>query len=86
MYRMRRLRRTEGIRDLVRENRLSVKELVYPLFVVEGVNLKIRVPSMPGVFQYSLDRLPELLDQLLEAGVNAVLVFGVPLRKDEAGS
>ena len=83
---MRRLRRTEGIRDLVRENRLSVKELVYPLFVVEGVNLKIRVPSMPGVFQYSLDRLPELLDQLLEAGVNAVLVFGVPLRKDEAGS
>ena len=86
MYRMRRLRRTEGIRDLVRENRLSVKELVYPLFVVEGVNLKIRVPSMPGVFQYSLDRLPELLDQLLDAGVNAVLVFGVPLRKDEAGS
>ncbi|MGN8650036.1 porphobilinogen synthase [Eubacterium pyruvativorans] len=86
MYRMRRLRRTEGIRDLVRENRLSVKELVYPLFVLEGVNLKIRVPSMPGVFQYSLDRLPELLDQLLEAGVNAVLVFGVPLRKDEAGS
>ena len=86
MYRMRRLRRTEWIRDLVRENRLSVKELVYPLFVVEGVNLKIRVPSMPGVFQYSLDRLPELLDQLLEAGVNAVLVFGVPLRKDEAGS
>ena len=86
MYRMRRLRRTEGIRDLVRENRLSVKELVYPLFVVEGVNLKIRVPSMPGVFQYSLDRLPELLDQLLEAGLNAVLVFGVPLRKDEAGS
>ena len=86
MYRMRRLRRTEGIRDLVRENRLSVNELVYPLFVVEGVNLKIRVPSMPGVFQYSLDRLPELLDQLLEAGVNAVLVFGVPLRKDEAGS
>ena len=86
MYRMRRLRRTEGIRDLVRDNRLSVKELVYPLFVVEGVNLKIRVPSMPGVFQYSLDRLPELLDQLLEAGVNAVLVFGVPLRKDEAGS
>lgn len=86
MYRMRRLRRTEGIRDLVRENRLSVKELVYPLFVLEGVNLKIRVPSMPGVFQYSLDRLPELLDQLLKAGVNAVLVFGVPLRKDEAGS
>ena len=86
MYRMRRLRRTEGIRDLVRENRLSVKELVYPLFVAAGVNLKIRVPSMPGVFQYSLDRLPELLDQLLEAGVNAVLVFGVPLRKDEAGS
>ncbi|HAT82169.1 porphobilinogen synthase [Eubacterium pyruvativorans] len=86
MYRMRRLRRTEGIRDLVRENRLSVKELVYPLFVAAGVNLKIRVPSMPGVFQYSLDRLPELLDQLLKAGVNAVLVFGVPLRKDEAGS
>lgn len=86
MYRMRRLRRTEGIRDLVRENRLSVKELVYPLFVVEGVNLKISVPSMPGVFQYSLDRLPELLDQLLDAGVNAVLVFGVPLRKDESGS
>lgn len=86
MYRMRRLRRTEGIRDLVRENRLSVKELVYPLFVVEGVNLKISVPSMPGVFQYSLDRLPELLDQLLDAGVNVVLVFGVPLRKDESGS
>lgn len=84
--RMRRLRRSESIRSLVQEHRLSAKELVYPIFVVEGKGQKLPVESMPGVYQYSPDRLPELLEDLSEKEIRNVLLFGIPAHKDEVGS
>ena len=86
MERLRRLRKTAAIRDLVRENHVRVDELVYPLFVTEGRNKKVDVPSMPGIAQYSLDRLPEELARIEAAGIRAVLLFGIPAHKDAVGS
>ena len=86
MERLRRLRKTAAIRDLVRENHVRVDELVYPLFVMEGRNKKVDVPSMPGIAQYSLDRLPEELARIEAAGIRAVLLFGIPAHKDADGS
>jgi len=80
MERLRRLRKTAAIRDLVRENHVRVDELVYPLFVCAGKGLKTPVPSMPGIAQYSVDRLPEELDRIVAAGIRAVLLFGIPAR------
>ena len=86
MERLRRLRKTAAIRDLVRETHVRVDELIYPLFVTEGRNKKVDVPSMPGIAQYSLDRLPEELERIEAAGIRAVLLFGIPAHKDAAGS
>ena len=86
MERLRRLRKAAAIRDLVRENHVRVDELVYPLFVTEGRNKKVDVPSMPGIAQYSLDRLPEELARIEAAGIRAVLLFGIPAHKDAVGS
>ncbi len=86
MKRMRRLRANETIRSLVRETRLSVDELVYPIFVIEGENIKNPVDSMPGIYQYSIDRLSEELDKIVSSGVKSILIFGIPKRKDEQGS
>lgn len=86
MKRMRRLRANETIRSLVRETRLSVDELVYPIFVIEGENIKSPVDSMPGIYQYSIDRLSEELDKIVSSGVKSILIFGIPKRKDEQGS
>lgn len=86
MQRMRRLRVSPAMRALVRENHLRVDELVYPLFVIEGQNICRPVDSMPGICQYSLDRLTEELDRVMEAGIPAVLLFGIPAHKDETGS
>ena len=85
MERLRRLRKTPAIRDMVRENHVRVDELIYPLFVAEGENLTVPVPSMPGICQYSLDRLEEEVGRVVAAGVKAVLLFGIPARKDEVG-
>lgn len=71
---------------MVRENHVRVDELIYPVFVIEGKNICEPVESMPGICQYSLDRLPEELDRVVEAGVPAVLLFGIPAHKDEVGS
>jgi len=84
--RLRRLRRTEALRSMVRESHVDVKDLIYPLFVVEGSNLKQEVASMPGVFRYSPDRLPRELDEVAGLGIPAVLLFGIPQKKDEVGS
>jgi len=84
--RLRRLRRTEALRSMVRESHVDVKDLIYPLFVVEGHNLKQEVASMPGVFRYSPDRLPRELDEVAGLGIPAVLLFGIPQKKDEVGS
>lgn len=86
MVRMRRLRVNEAMRSMVRENYLNKSDLVYPIFIIEGKNIKNPVDSMPGIFQYSIDRLGEELDRIIEAGIGAVLVFGIPAHKDEMGS
>ena len=86
MERTRRLRMNKNLRAMVRENHVRVDELIYPVFVIEGENICEPVESMPGICQYSLDRLSEELDRVVEAGVPAVLLFGIPAHKDEVGS
>ncbi|MBS6559602.1 MAG: porphobilinogen synthase [Clostridiales bacterium] len=86
MRRTRRLRTSENMRALVRETSVQVSDLVYPIFIVEGENLKTPIPSMPGIYQWSLDRLEEELIRVRESGVKAVLLFGIPAHKDEKGS
>ena len=72
MYRFRRLRRDERIRSMMQETRLHPKNFIYPVFVTEGEKIKNPVASMPGVFQYSVDRLDEILEQVKEAAVQMV--------------
>lgn len=84
--RHRRLRQNQMMRDIVRETLLHKEDLIYPLFVTEGENIKTEVPSMPGVYQWSLDRLDEEMADVYERGLSAVLLFGVPSHKDEVGS
>lgn len=86
MIRMRRLRVNEAMRSLVRENSISKNDLVYPVFVIEGENIKTPVGSMPGIYQWSIDRFDEELDRILAAGIKAILIFGIPAHKDEEGS
>ena len=86
MERLRRLRKSAAIRDMVRENHVRVDELIYPLFVRDGSDAVTPVPSMPGVSQYTVDRLPEILEEISGAGIRAILLFGVPAHKDEVGS
>jgi porphobilinogen synthase len=82
-YRLRRLRRNENFRRLVRETRLSVDDLVYPLFVVEGKNIKKPIPSMPGNFQMSADNIAKEAKNIRELGIPAILLFGIPSQKNE---
>ncbi|WP_077299265.1 porphobilinogen synthase [Virgibacillus pantothenticus] len=84
--RHRRLRHTSAIRDLVRETHLHIADLVYPMFVVEGEKIKQEVPSMPGVYQLSIDLLTEEIDELDQLGIQAVILFGVPNEKDAEGT
>ncbi|SFM05929.1 porphobilinogen synthase [Salibacterium qingdaonense] len=85
-HRHRRLRRTPGIRKMVRETVLQKEDLIFPIFVLEGRDIKNEVPSMPGVYQVSLDHLGEEMDRLESSGVPAVIVFGIPEHKDENGT
>jgi len=84
--RTRRLRVNKGIRNLVRENEVQINDLVYPIFIEEGENIKQEIPSMPGIFRFSLDRLKEELEEVVALGIQAVLLFGIPKKKDEVGS
>ncbi|MDW8006706.1 MAG: porphobilinogen synthase [Thermomicrobium sp.] len=84
--RFRRLRRSEGVRRLVRETRLSVEDFIYPLFVVHGRGVRREVVSMPGVYQLSVDQLGYEAEELLSLGIGAVLLFGIPAHKDEFAS
>lgn len=84
--RHRRLRSSAAMRALVRETQLSVNDFIYPLFIIEGENIKNEVPSMPGVFQFSLDRLSEALEEVVALGIKAVILFGIPQHKDEQGT
>ena len=84
--RMRRLRRTEPIRRLVRETQLSARDFIFPLFVTHGHGVRHPIVSMPGQFQLSVDELPRELDELRQLGIGAVLLFGIPEEKDREGS
>ncbi|AKQ74215.1 porphobilinogen synthase [Bacillus licheniformis] len=84
--RHRRLRTTAGMRKLVRETELRASDFIYPIFVTEEENVKSEVPSMPGVYQLSLDRLKEEMEEVASLGIQSVIVFGVPEHKDDVGS
>lgn len=86
MHRFRRLRRDERIRSMMQETRLHPKNFIYPVFVIEGEKIKNPVASMPGVFQYSVDRLDEILEQVKEAAIGGIMLFGIPQHKDPQGS
>lgn len=86
MKRTRRLRMTRNMRSLVRETYLHPSDFVYPMFIVEGEDKKNPVDSMPGIYQYSIDRIDEELDRVWQSGVKSVLLFGIPAHKDEVGS
>ncbi len=86
MYRFRRLRRDERIRSMMQETRLHPKNFIYPVFVIEGEKIKNPVASMPGVFQYSVDRLDEIMEQVKESSIGGIMLFGIPQHKDPQGS
>jgi len=85
-YRPRRMRRTENLRRMIRETRLSVDNLIYPLFVVPGEKVRRPVASMPGVFQLSRDEVVREAKEVAKLKIPAVILFGVPEEKDERGS
>lgn len=85
-WRPRRLRHTPGLRALVRETELRPSDFIYPLFVVPGRDVAEEVPSMPGVRRFSVDRLPGAAEAAARRGIPAVILFGVPERKDAVGS
>lgn len=84
--RHRRLRRSAGVRRLVQETRLSAADFVYPLFVTHGQGVREEIPSMPGQYRLSLDQVSREAADLRACGVGAVLLFGLPAMKDDAGS
>ncbi|MCM3758084.1 porphobilinogen synthase [Sporosarcina aquimarina] len=84
--RHRRLRSTAGMRAMVRETHLQATDFIYPIFVIEGENVKNEIPSMPGIYQHSMDRLGEELDEAVALGIPSVIFFGVVTEKDAVGS
>lgn len=86
MNRTRRLRKSENIRRLVRENHVRVDDLIYPLFIEEGENIETEIISMPGIKRYSLDKISEELDEIVSLNIPAVLLFGIPSEKDDEGT
>ena len=85
-HRPRRLRRTEALRGFVRETRLSTSGLVYPMFACPGTKVRTEVSSMPGIFQQSVDQILEECREVADLGIPAVILFGLPDKKDEVGS
>jgi porphobilinogen synthase len=85
-YRPRRMRANETVRSFVRETTLATRDFIYPLFVKPGTGGKDPVPSMPDVYQFTLDMLPAEIDEISQLGIPAVLLFGLPDHKDERGS
>ena len=86
MDRTRRLRTSESLRKMLRENHVRTDELICPIFFFVGENICNPIESMPGINQYSVDRLHEIMNQIVEAGIVSVLLFGIPAHKDEVGS
>ena len=86
IYRPRRLRANENLRRLVRETHLSVDDLIYPMFVVHGEDTAVEISSMPGCYQYSVDRLIDAAKELTSLGIPGTILFGIPETKDQIGS
>lgn len=86
LYRPRRLRTSDTLRNMVRETRVSKESLIYPLFAVDGEGIVEEISSMEGQYRYSVDQLYHIMDKLVEAGVEKVLLFGIPAEKDACGS
>ncbi|MEA4901150.1 porphobilinogen synthase [Desulfitobacterium sp.] len=86
IHRPRRLRANDTIRNMVRENHVRVDDLIYPMFVIYGEKTKHEIPSMPGVYQYSLDLFVEALQEVVDLGIPAILLFGIPESKDAVGT
>ena len=86
IIRPRRLRRTPAIRDMVRETIVSTKDLIYPLFVKNGKGIKDPIPSMPGQYHYSVDSVVNEIKELWSMGIRAIILFGLPEKKDAIGS
>lgn len=84
--RLRRLRRTETIRALVRETRVDVSDLIYPMFVIEGKGIVEEISSMPGVVRHSPDTLPKEIEEIAGLKIPGVILFGIPADKDDTGS
>jgi len=84
--RLRRLRRNEALRALGRETKVEVGDLIYPLFVVEGKKAKQEISSMPGLYRLSKDLLPGEVEEIARLGIPAIILFGIPQKKDEVGS
>jgi porphobilinogen synthase len=85
-YRPRRLRQSEGLRRMIRETDLSVNDLILPLFVIDGKNVKNPIPSMPGHFQHSIDNILKTAKEAYNLGVPAIILFGIPKKKDPLGT
>ena len=84
MYkRHRKLRNNSAIRNLVKDVYIEKSDLIYPIFIEEGENIKNEISSMPGIFRYSIDRIDEELEELVKLGINSILSFGIPKHKDE---
>ena len=84
MYkRHRKLRNNSAIRNLVKDVYIEKSDLIYPIFIEEGENIKNEISSMPGIFRYSIDRIDEELEELIKLGINSILLFGIPKHKDE---
>ena len=86
VIRPRRLRRTDVLRRLVRETHLHTDDFIAPIFIIAGKNKKTSITSMPGVYQWSIDRVNEEIDELLAAGIDKIILFGIPAEKDSTGS
>ncbi|ACB84710.1 porphobilinogen synthase [Natranaerobius thermophilus] len=85
-YRMRRLRATKQMRQMVREHKLDVSDLIYPVFVNSAIQEPKPVPSMPGVYQWPVDKIVQHLKEIYELGIPAIMLFGIPNYKDSTGS
>ncbi|HNQ47007.1 MAG TPA: porphobilinogen synthase [Syntrophorhabdus sp.] len=86
VYRPRRLRKNEKFRNMIQETELSPNHLIYPVFVKEMAEKKVPIPAMPDVYQFSVEGLPQEIEEVASLSIPAVLLFGIPEKKDEVGS
>lgn len=84
--RMRRIRENKILREMTKETSLEISDFIYPLFVVEGENIKKEIPSMPDCYHFSIDKLEDEIEEIVDLGIRAVILFGIPNKKDDHGS